>query len=295
MRGYLMLVVLAMLVIGATLAAQAARLQYKDVAGIARTYQASYTMRGQFTIPGGGTMPMNMVMSFTVREKVRSVNANGTASISSEMKDGSITMTISGEEQKMPFPAFEMTYDRTPLGKMTNLKMTGEGAETLKQMSSMGMNQNFMSQFGQGFEFPNRELVAGDTWKVTQPFEMMPGMKLDMTALFTLTGPKSVDNKNYLQIDTDMSMNMPKATLKGPDGAASAMSMAMQMKAKATTLFDETAGALFGAIFNGTMNMQMTMTDPDAGAITMSGALTISGTMKLTKVEKDNAFTAPAL
>jgi hypothetical protein len=43
------------------------------------------------------------------------------------------------------------------------------------------------------------------------------------------------------------------------------------------------------------MNMQMTMTDPDAGAITMSGALTISGTMKLTKVEKDNAFTAPAL
>ncbi|OPZ82349.1 MAG: hypothetical protein BWY76_02744 [bacterium ADurb.Bin429] len=188
-----------------------------------------------------------------------------------------------------------MTYDRTPLGKMSNLKMSGEGAETLKQMQSMGMNQNFMSQFGQGFEFPNRDLQVGDTWKVTQPFEVMPGMKMDLTALFKMMGTKTIDNRGLLQIDTDMSLAMPKAELKGPDGASLGMTMAMQMTAKATTYFDEAAGAMYGASFAGTINMQMASAGGENGAQSMTGTMTISGTMKQVKVEKETAFTAPPM
>ncbi|HOS43221.1 MAG TPA: hypothetical protein PK794_05965 [Armatimonadota bacterium] len=295
MRTTFSVLVLAMLVVGSALAAQAARLQYKDAAGTVRTYQATYDITGQFTLPGGGAMPLRMAMRFTVREKVIAVKADGTAAISSEMTDGTMKMTVLGEEQELPFPSVLMTYDRTPLGKMTNLKMSGEGAETMKQMQNMGLNQNFMSQFGQGFEFPNRELQVGDTWKVTQPFEVMPGMKMDLTALFKMIGAKTVDNRNLLQIDTDMSLAMPQAELKGPDGAPLGMTMAMQMTAKATSYFDEAAGALYGANFSGTINMQMAGKGGEAGAQNMHGTMTISGTMKQVKVEKDAAFTAPPM
>lgn len=294
MRKSLLMVALAILVIGATIAAQAARLQYKDVAGTIRTYKAYYSMKGSFAVPGQGDVPMTIVMNFTVREKVMAVAADGTAKILDELKDGALTVNAAGQEQKKPFPEFQMTYDRTPQGKTSNMQMTGEGADTMKQMSGMGMNQNFMSEMGSAVQFPDKELAFGDTWKTAMPVEAMPGMKFDISALFKLTGTKVVDAKTYLQIDTDLNMNMPKSSIKAPDGSGLNMTMGMAMKAKSTTLFDEQAGALFSGSFNGTMTMTMSMKDPGSDeTIDMNGTMTIIGSMKLVKVEKDSAFTAP--
>ncbi len=299
MRKSLLVVLLTILAIGATLTAQAARLQYKDVAGVTRTYKASYTMKGSFNIPGQGAMPMNMVMTFTVREKVLQVANDGSAQIMDELKDGSITMTMDGKDMKQAFPGMTMTFERTPQGKVSNMEMSGEGAEMLKGMQGMGgmgMNQNMISQLGGAIEFPNRELSVGDTWKMTMPpVEPMPGMKLDIAGLYKYVGTKVTDGKNLMQVDTAMTMKMPKTAMKAPDGSSLGMSMTMNMTAKATTLFDEAAGALFSGSFSGAMTMAMSMKNPETGeAMNMSGNMTMTGWMKQVKVEKDAAFTAPA-
>jgi hypothetical protein len=192
-----------------------------------------------------------------------------------------------------------MTFERTPQGKVSNMEMSGEGAEMLKGMQGMGgmgMNQNMISQLGGAIEFPNRELSVGDTWKMTMPpVEPMPGMKLDIAGLYKYVGTKVTDGKNLMQVDTAMTMKMPKTAMKAPDGSSLGMSMTMNMTAKATTLFDEAAGALFSGSFSGAMTMAMSMKNPETGeAMNMSGNMTMTGWMKQVKVEKDAAFTAPA-
>lgn len=296
MRNSVTLVTLAVFIIAA-LSAQAARLLFKDPEGTVRTYKGVYNVRGAMDMPGMGSIPLNITMAFTVREKVNEVRADGTANVTDELCDGTLAMKINDEEKKVPFPGYIMTYDRTNLGKISNVKMSGEGVEQLKQMQGMGMgmNENIMSQFGQGFPFPDRELAMGDTWKASVAMEAMPGMKMNVNALMKLVGTKVVDNKSYLQIATDLTMNMPKFEVKGTEGAASGMAMSMTMKGKATTLFDEQAGALFAANFEGTMAMTMTMPNPESDEdISATTTMTITGNLKQVKAGADAAFTTPA-
>jgi hypothetical protein len=298
----LSLVTLVLLLLGASLAAQAYTLRYKDVAGMARTYQATFHINGTVNAPGlPQPMPMKMDMTFLAKEKCLAVNADGTATILSEMKDGTITVNVNGQPAQQPFPAMQMTYDRSPVGKISNVKMNGSGAQ---MMSSMG-GSNFMSQFGQGFQFPDGDVKVNDNWKVTQSMEVMPGMKFDVNATITLKDTAVTNGKTYLNLNTVMNMNMPKAALTIPAGAAGAggavpnMAMAMKMTMNGASYFDADGGSLYSSAVKGTMTMTIWMTDPQSGqAIQTATTMAIDGTMQMTKEEKEPikpaATTTPA-
>ncbi|HEY3418098.1 MAG TPA: hypothetical protein VGM23_14570 [Armatimonadota bacterium] len=288
-----------LLVIGAAVAAQAYTLRYKDVAGIARTYQATVNVKGTTTMPDKTAIPIVMVMNLTMKEKVQSVNPDGTATILNEMKDGTMTMTINGQEQKQPFPAFQVTFDRTPTGKISHVKMEGQGAQMMQSMSG----GNFMNQLGSGFEFPDGDLKLGDTWKMNQPIDVLPGMKFNISALFTLVGAPVRDGKNYLEITTDANMNLPKSTMQIPNaggnadagGATPSMSVAMRMQGKGSTLFDTADGNIASSTMHMTMNMTMWIPDPQSGKTTQAiTAMIFDTTMKLVKKENEGVTPAPA-
>ena len=280
MRIRTLLCLVTMLILTA-LSAQAYRLQFKDTAGATRNYAMTVNTKGTMSVMGM-SMPLTSVTTMTAVEKVLNVK-NGSASVSYEIKDGKIKVTIAGipgedEPQTVdqPMPGFTMTYDRTPLGKVSNVKMTGEITNMLG-----GFDPSSSQYPGQGLEFPDKDLKAGDTWTGQQSLEVAPGSTVDMKAKYTLTGTKVVEGKTYLVLTCDITASAPKITITQPENKdqpaeAQPAITGLTLKGKATTLFDEAAGEIFSETFTMDVSMNLAGGIGEAGAVkmTMDGTLT---------------------
>lgn len=281
MRIRMLLCLVAVLALTA-LSVQAYRLQFKDTAGATHTYAMVVNTKGTMNVMGM-SMPMTSVTSMTTVEKVLAVKDN-LASISYEAKEGKVTVTVSGvpgedEPQtiEQPMPTFTITYDRTKLGKVSNLKMTGEMAGMLG-----GFDPTSNQYPGQGMEFPDKDLKAGDNWTAQQSVEVAPGSKINMIAKYTLTGTKVVDGKTYLALACDITADAPTLKVNQPADAEQPVISNLKLRGKATTLFDETAGVIFNTTY--TMDVSMNLAaEGDAAAGAGSIKLTMEGKMELQK------------
>lgn len=265
--------------------ARAYKLAYKDPAGANRWYQNEITMKGSFNVkPMNETIPFDGTMKFISCEKVIKVNDDGTSTISSEISEGSMTMTIPGEDKPMtmPFPNFNMTYKRSPSGKQSDMKI-GEmpGAGALNALPGLQDQLKMFNNAGQ-FEFPAGDLKAGDNWVNTQSFEFMPGQKMEIKIDNVLVGPRVMEGVAYLLINSEMTMDIPSLKMQiGEGGQAAVMEQSMSMVMKIATLFDEKAGEVNRALINGALEMLIVSPIPDsAEKMEMKGTINMSGSMK---------------
>ena len=213
MRRGLLLWVLALLIVCLG-SAHAFQLAYQDAAGTVRWYLNQMVITGAFTTqPMTQTIRMSGTVKFTCCEKVLEVSDDGTATIQSEIMDGSVSMTFPGAEQppmNMPMTGFKVNYKRSPTGKVTDMTIEGQ-PDGMMGMQGMNMADQWkmFSNTGAGFEFPAGEIQAGHKWTNEASIEMMPGQKMEMKMVNMLQGPQVVDKVSYLQINSDLTMNMP--------------------------------------------------------------------------------------
>ena len=258
----------------AALSAQAYRLQFKDPQDAMRTLKGTMHMKGT----------MDMTMNMTTVEKVLAANADGTATISYAIKDGKvvITMTAPGETTpktiEQPFPTFGMSFKRTAVGKISDLKMTGDIDPKLKQQLDTISSQ--LQYPGQGMVFPDKELNIGDSWDGTQSFALLPGSKMDLKVKYTLTGTKEVNGKTYLVLTSDIDAKAKDLAMKVPGEAGAAdtkLKMTMNIIGTGTTLYDVNAGEMGDVTFK--MNTDMSVVSEGSDGMSMKMKMIMDGQM----------------
>lgn len=232
------------------LSAQAYRLQFKDAQGARRVYKTRVGITGNFNM-GSISAPVESTMTMTAQEQVSAVT-NGKASVSYAVKNGSASIKVPslGGEDGAPqtieqsIPDFSMDFLRTPTGKISNLKVSGEASSLLggppNEVNNLLINPE------EGLEFPDKDLQPGDTWSRTTTVALNADSKLVVVANYTLVGTKVAENgKTYLQVDVDLAMSLPKlAVTAGQGDQALNADMGLALKGKETVLFDEQAGEL---------------------------------------------------
>jgi hypothetical protein len=132
-------------------------LRYHFKPGQVFKYKTMMTGAGEMT--GGPAQPMQMTLesSSVTTHKVRDVDKDGTATLDVETSDGSIKITMGGQEQNKPFPTQKMTFKVTPLGKFTAV------GEQPKAPSQLGGELDMSGVLG-AMGFPEKDLKTGDSW-----------------------------------------------------------------------------------------------------------------------------------
>jgi hypothetical protein len=266
------------------LGAQAYRLQYKDTVGATRSYLASFVTNGTSTA-NGHEVPINMTMTMCMTEKVVAKNADQTSSIVSELKDGKEQLQMpdpSGNGQtitrEIPVPAITMSYDRSPLGAMTNLKMNGGTAAMLATMHSLSNPTSTLPSCS----FPDHDVQIGDTWTQKVSYEMS-GACMQGENTYTLVGTKDIAGKTYLVLQVATTVDVPSTDMSIPapnNTPAMKMTIAVKATGKTEALFDEQAGEVGDSKVDMQMDMQMNMPMPNgSGNMQMTMAMTMQGTL----------------
>jgi len=266
-----------------TLAAQAYTLQFKDAAGTTRTYQSQMTITGAMTA-AGMNLPVNATVEMALVEKVLGVT-NQVSSVTYAMQNGAMHVKVTGipgdnpeETVEQDIPGFTFTFNRTPQGKVSNVKMEGE--ITSMFLGSADALVNPMESPGQGLAFPAADLKIGDTWNGTQT-TMVGNAPAKVTALYTLAGTEVVNGKTYLKITCDTTISVPGVNLNTNDGnkdIPTPMALVMNLKGRTTTLFDEAAGEPFRTTF--TMSGTMVMNSDETMGMDVNTTLNITGSME---------------
>ncbi|MHB9133585.1 MAG: hypothetical protein ACYDBB_21180 [Armatimonadota bacterium] len=246
MRAWMWIVFVVILVL-LPISAGAYQLRFKDAAGAMRTYRFEIKTTGTAT-SGTSTIPLDSTAVMTTVEKILNVK-NGLSSISYEMRDGEMTgkFTPPGADKpqtvKMPLPAMSMSFERSPLGKVTNARMSGQMTGMMNsQLDVLNKYQNP----GQGLEFPEKELKDGDTWGGAQTIPLDGDNKLEVTAKYTLIGTKVDNGRSLLQIDCDLAVKATNFTIKITQGDKDeSMTISIDLTGKTTTFFDEAAGGIY--------------------------------------------------
>ena len=257
----------------ASLSAQAYRLSFKDTAGTVRTTKTTFTIKG--SMDGSGlSLPFTSTSTLVENETVTALNA-GVASLSRQLKSGTMSVSTTSPGEDTPqtaqqnLPSYTITYDRTPLGKVSNVKIAGDLTKLLGN-SSDSLTTQILSG-SEGLSFPDRDLNVGDSWTGAQSLTM-GGAKADITMNFTLAGAQVVNGKTYLSITCDLTMNVPAMKVSSPLGD---IPMSLQVCGKTMVLFDNQAGCLYRETSDLTNTTTITLPGVDVGAATMKS--TISG------------------
>lgn len=262
----------------AALATQGYALQFKDAAGTTRTYRSQMAITG--TMTGGGlNLPLNATVEMILLEKVLGVR-DEIASVTYGLQRGTLRLKVTGipgEEKEQTFnqalPVFAFTFDRTPRGKVSNVKTQGE--ITGMFLGSADALMNPMATPDRGLEFPAGEVKVGDTWQGTQ-VALIGNAQARVAALYTLAGTEMVNGMTYLKITCDTTVSVPDTRVKADDDAPMAMNVIMQ--GQSTTLFDEEAGEPFRTTF--AMSGVLNMSGDDTMGMEVKTTLNSTGSME---------------
>ena len=263
------------------------QLAYKDPANAVRWYRTDITLDGKFTTnPGKQTMRMAGSIAFTSRETVIAVDADGTATILSEITDGTLTMKVDDQEMTQSLTDYRAIYKRAPSGKIVAMKIEHESEGNVTSLQTMGFGNHWrmISGLGQGFEFPAKDLKPGAKWRSTGA-----AGQAEMTVNNILRTPKTADGVRYLIIAGDTSVKIPDIDLVLPvDDQAVVARQTSALKAKSSTLFDSVKGEFIETDFTGEMKLSMTVPGSEE-PVTVNGTLKLSGS-----TEKISAPEEPA-
>ncbi|MHB9133584.1 MAG: DUF6263 family protein [Armatimonadota bacterium] len=275
-----MMISLAVLLGVVALTAQAATLQFKDAEGASRTFK--YVMHVTGAIENGADKTqVNNAFTITGIENVNSVKDN-TASLLFDVKEVTVAAKAEGADAKpQNLPAFKLTYDRTALGKVSNIKAEGEIIQFLN--APLDVMNRHLQNLTQLMEFPDKEIKDGDQWESKQTITFEGDNKIELTAKYTLIGAKQADDgKTYMQIDCDVAAKAEKLSFKiGKGDAEKAMTMAIELTGKTTTLFDEAAGEIHSV--KATLKHIASATTAGDDAATSKTSLEMDGSMTRTK------------
>jgi len=269
------------LALGLATLAQVYSLQFKDAAGTTRTYQSQFTITG--TMSGAGmNLPIEAAVEMALVEKVLGVQ-NQVSSVSYGSQGGTMHVKVSGlpgdeEEQTIDqaMPGFIFTFNRTPQGKVTNVKTKGDITNLI--LGSADTLVNPTETPGQGLEFPAGDIKIGDTWSGSQT-AMVGAAQTKVTAKYTLVGTEVVNGKTYLKITCDTTISTPSATINAGDQAQqNPVALVVNLKGRTTTLFDQAAGEPFRTTF--ALAGNMTMNGPETMGMEVNTTLTVNGTME---------------
>lgn len=280
MRLWALFGLLAMF-IGSALTAHAYRPVFKDVAGATRTYTTTSTVTGASQL-GTISIPINATTTMTAVEKVLAAQ-NGTASVSYQITGGKMSMkvTMPGEEDaetiEQPITPFGMTFNRSSLGLVTNLKMTGGVPQLFGGPIDQALSR--LDDAGTGLAFPAKDLQIGDTWTGREQMVLPDGNKIDMAVKYTLAGVQRGANGNVLQIKSDITISAPKMTMTlNLLGQAFTIPLSFTLAGTEVTLFDEAAGVATRSDYRYTG--EMNMGTPDGGSaktpLTMVGSTVLA-------------------
>lgn len=268
----------------ATVGAQAYRLAFKYTPNTRLTYGSTVNISGT-TQTMGMSIPMNGTVAMSMVETVVGVNDDGSANLIMSMQNGCANITLSGlpgdqptQTINQPIPAMTMSYTQSPLGAVSNMKMSGQAALI------PGFDANMLTNLqgpGQGMSFPDRDLQIGDSWTADQTMEIMPGQKLTLKMTHRLVDAETVNGKTLLKILTDVAANLPNSTFTVPVGEGQppvSISMSMGMQMTGATLLNPDAGEIQQSTFSGDVISSFAPVGGDANMTTtmnmhMSGAL----------------------
>ena len=139
--------------------------------GVSRQYHTKVGLSGNVSM-GTVSSPIESTITMTALEQINAV-ANGKSSVTYSLKNGTVSVklpNLMGDDNTpqsidQPMPDFAMDFDRTPLGKISNLKMSGEAGNLLGGAPNQVNNQLINPE--EGLEFPDKDLQPGDTWTRT--------------------------------------------------------------------------------------------------------------------------------
>jgi len=274
-------IVLVVSLICAALASHAYRLAFKDTAGATRTYNNAINLTGSVQAMGLN-VPVTGTVNFVMSETVNSVTT-GSANITTQIQNGMANVTLSGlpgdegaQTINEPIPPITITYDRTPLGAISNVKVTGQQAVLPGLPSELLTN---LQTPGQGIAFPNRDIAAGESWTGQQNLQLGQGGSAAVSITNKLVGPLTMGGRNLIQIDSTMTANVANLTVNmGDPGQSAAIPVNVKLNGTGTTLFDPQAGVIYSMKSQYTVNATVSGLG-DAGTITMN--LTLNGTTTL--------------
>ena len=270
-----------MLAVSLATLAQAYTLQFKDAAGTTRTYRSQMAITGAMS-GAGMNLPIEAVVEMALIEKVLDVR-DQVSSVSYGSSNGVMRVKVTGlpgeEEEEtidQELPDFTFTYNRTPQGKVSNVKTHGEITHLF--LGPVDMLLNPAENPGQGLELPAGDVKIGDTWTGTQT-ALVGAAQAKVTATYTLAGTEVVNGKTYLKITSDTVISVPGATIDTAEGdEENPVALVLNLKGRTTTLFDEAAGEPFRTTF--TLAGTMTMSGPETMGMEVKTTLNVNGTME---------------
>lgn len=169
-------------------------------------------------LPGLSENGMEMKMNSTLVQKTKSVNAEGTATLATQVRNGS--MEVMGQTQNMPSSETTMEIDKS--GKILKMDMP-EAAGAGNPLAGMLQFDKLSST---GFTPPGKPIKVGDKWEQDSP-NVMKGMDVKVTnealAVETLNGVETLRIKQRMK--GNMNFNMGKDGKPSPDKVEGGMEM----------------------------------------------------------------------
>ncbi|MGC8785268.1 MAG: hypothetical protein ACP5RN_12895 [Armatimonadota bacterium] len=216
-----------------------------------RRYKMVTDMNGEMQM-GQNTMPLNMQMVMTYREKVAGIK-DGKATVHTTIEN--MKMYMNGQEFASPMPDMgnmvitTVIDDRNKVHEIKGLEKVAMGAP------GMG-NMNFGTGFNPPAMFPEGEVRVGDSWETEVPIPNASDLKI--TAKHTLVSVEKVGGVDAARIRTEVEIPFEKlmAAVAGqtPGGMPS---MAGVMKMVAFTYYDLATGNILKMDGDMVMTVQM--------------------------------------
>lgn len=271
--------------------ASAVTLRYKFTPGQTRRYKMTMTMNDTtLTGQSGADVPMNMVMTMTMKQTVKSVRpSDGAATIVAQLEgmeenfNGKAYHLPAAMQAKMKHP---FTTVMLPTGKVLSLQ--------IPLTSSAGIPGMPGGDFGNGYissvTLPDTPVKVGDSWPGSVA-SSMAGMQTLVSS--TLAGLETKGDAQLATIDSKMSGKINNTS----SNKNMTVRMAGTFTGSGTQVFDATVGALV----SGSMvdNADMTETFHPAAGQTAPSWMLKSVTVKMqrkieTTLLDDAASAAPA-
>ncbi len=224
-----------------------------------RRYKMVMDMNGEMLM-GENSMPLNMQMVMTYREKVAGI------------KDGKATVHTTIESTKMYMNGQEFASPMMP--DMSNMVITTILDERNKVHEVKGLERMAMGapglggmNFGAGFNtppmFPEGEIKVGDSWETEVPIPNAGDFKL--TARQTFVSVEKVDGVEAARIKTEVEIPyermMAAMASQMPMGAPP---MTGTVKVVSFTLYDLATGNVLKMDGDVVMSLQMQGSNPQA-------------------------------
>lgn len=217
-----------------------------------RRYKVVMDMNGEMLM-GENSMPLNMQMVITYREKVAGIK-EGKATVHTTFE--SMKMYMNGQEFASPMaPDMSNTVvttvldDRNKVYEIKGLDKVSVGAPGVG-------NLNFGTGLNAPAMFPEGEVKVGDSWETDVPIPNAGDLKI--SAKQTFVSVEKVAGVEAARIKTEMEVPIEKLMASMAEGAAAGMPpMTGTMKVVSYTFFDLANGNILKADGDMVMTMQM--------------------------------------